>query len=315
MHRLPRAALLAFAGLSAACVPRAQPTASRPVEETVDVAAVFATQLPLNNTFYAEKWPELFKRVLVSPNVVFAAERNSTASPSPSTSPTPGAIASDSPAESSSGDAVDVRLSTLFLDYLAQHGAALIVPAALVRWSGQETVPPLSWAERGILSPKVTDPEEKRRGPTAVFAVRALGRSTLPVAVVAVRDIEQQQIVVRPRAVGSRDALCMWTADVPVISFSAEIVDPVDGRLVARIDEHRVPKVRSDFERSVSYANAAVALEGDMVVGLQGDPALCTALQRDLRSAASDVAELAGEALDLTVSELLRSTLDPLFEP
>lgn len=310
--RAPRCAtLLAIAGLSAACVPRAQPTAIRPLEETVDVAAVFATQLPLNNTFYAEKWPELFKRILVSPNVVFAAERNSNASPSPAA----GAIVAAAPAESSSGAPVEVRLSTLLLDYLAQHGAALIVPAALARWSGQGDAASLSWAERGIFAPKVTDPDEKRRVPTAVFAVRALGRSTLPVAVVAVRDVEHQQIVIRPRAAGSRDALCMWTADVPVISFSAEVVDPIDGRLVARIDEHRVPKVRSDFERSITYAEGAVALEGDMVVGRDGDPALCTALQRDLQRAANDVAELAGEALDLTVDELLRTTLDPLFKP
>lgn len=313
MHPLRCSALVAFSGLAVACVPRAQPTATPPVEETVDVAAVFATQLPLNNTFYAEKWPELFKRVLVSPNVVFAAERNSTASPS--TSPAPSASTGDAPVESSSGGAVEVRLSTLLLDYLAQHGAALIVPAALVRWAGPEPVPALSWAERGILAPKVADADEKRRVPTAVFAVRALGRSTLPVAVVAVRDVEQQQVVVRPRALGSRNALCLWTADVPVISFSAEIVDPVDGRLVARIDEHRVPKVRSDFERAISYVDAAVTLEGDMVVGHDGDPALCTALQRDLRLAARDLSELAGEALDLTVNELLRSTLDPLFKP
>lgn len=278
----------------------------------MDVAAVFATQLPLNNTFYAEKWPELFKRVLVSPNVVFAAERDSTAA---AASLVPAPVAGDTLGESSRGDAVEVRLSTLLLDYLAQHGAALVVPAALVRWAGPEQGSGLSWAERGILAPKVTDADEKRRVPTAVFAVRALGRSTLPVAVVAVRDVEQQQIVVRPRALGSRNALCLWTADVPVISFSAEIVDPVDGRLVARIDEHRVPKVRSDFERSISYVDAAVALEGDMVVGHDGDPALCTAVQRDLRLAARDLSELAGEALDLTVDELLRSTLDPLFKP
>ncbi len=311
-RRFPRSAVIALAGLglSSACIARGQPTASPPVEETVDVAAVFATQLPLNNTFYAEKWPELFKRILVSPNVVFAAERNSTAAAS-----APAPVAGDAPAESSSGDVVEVRLSTLLLDYLAQHGAALVVPAALVRWVGQDQVPSLSWAERGILAPKTADADEKRRVPTAVFAVRALGRSMLPVAVVAVRDVEQQQIVVRPRAVGSRDALCMWTADVPVISFSAEVVDPVDGRLVARIDEHRVPKVRSDFERSISYVNGAAKLEGDMVVGRHGDPSLCTALQRDLQRAASDVSELAGEALDLTVDELLRSTLDPLFKP
>jgi hypothetical protein len=84
---------LAGLGLSSACIARGQPTASPPVEETVDVAEVFATQLPLNNTFYAEKWPELFKRILVSPNVVFAAERNSTAAAS-----APAPVAGDAPA-------------------------------------------------------------------------------------------------------------------------------------------------------------------------------------------------------------------------
>jgi hypothetical protein len=42
---------------------------------------------------------------------------------------------------------------------------------------------------------------------------------------------------------------------------------------------------------------------------------MCMALRRELQLGARDVAELAGESLELTVAELLRSTLDPLFKP
>lgn len=293
-----------FALSLVACAPQ-QRTTPRLLEETVETAAVFATELSLSNTFYTTRRIDLFRRVLVSPNIVFPAARNSEASVASSPAPSH---------ETGSGDRVEVRLSTLLLDYLAQHGAMLVVPAALPRWSTGGEPLATSWVERGILAPKLAASDESSHVPTVLLAVRSLGQSSLPLAVVAVREPDQD-LVVRPRSLGSLGALCLWTADVPVVSFSAEVIDPEDGRLVARVDEHRVPRVRSDFERTIIYSNGAASLEGDMIVGDGGDPAMCMALRRELQLGARDVAELAGESLELTVAELLRSTLDPLLKP
>lgn len=301
-----------------ACRPAAAPSSpsTAVIEESVDLAAVFGTQLPLNNTFYAARKPELFKRVLVAPSLVFVGSRPSTPEPLPAASQ---GAADD---ESAVSDAVEIRLSTLLLDYLAQRGANLVIPAALVRWSGlasgtcSDACPSgaRSWVERAIVAPKLAAADELSKVPTVVLVLRALGRSTLPLSVVAVRDTSKQTIVVRPRSLGSRDALCLWTAHVPVISFSAEIVDPADGRLVARIDEHRIPKVRSDFERTVTIRDVDGEASRDLVVGAEGSLGLCVALREQLDIVAHDVTEQASEALDLTVDELLRSTLDPLMK-
>ena len=97
--------------------------------------------------------------------------------------------------------------------------------------------------------------------PTAALAVRELGLAFQEIEVVVERQGERDPFVIRPRAYApDESSYCpgdsLASLPVPALVFSAELLDPTDGRVIARIHEvERLPASVVEFEVPVYWSS------------------------------------------------------------
>ncbi len=216
----------------------------------------------------ATRAPEagMMDRVLLSPNLVFESSRSSLGEPEtvggPAV-PTPGTP----DLKMAFGNPVEIRASSILLDYLQSKGSVLIAPAVTRRWSWEwycsgdgKNCPHTTWIERLLLmKQKVIKPDDSgarggpvagdeamRAAPTCMLAVRDLGQAKQRVYVVVQQNGDQ--LVVRRATKRGEQSMCPGLSiDMPVTSFSAELLSMADGRIVSRVHEVRLPKLTGDF--------------------------------------------------------------------
>ncbi len=275
-------------------------------------------------------YQESMARVLVSPNALFEASRNSgdepvTVNPAGATLPEP-ALAN------ALGKPIEIRLSSLLLDYLAKKGSILVTPAILSSWRCLDAPKPCStgsWLERTLAAPKGSDSDSSV--PTVAFAVRELGIVLRKVPVVAERK-KGDRISFRPRRNEEETSACgeveLW---VPTVVFSGEIVSVQDGRLIARVHEEQVPEVdvaqhaAIDIVKWKAVRRAAYRKQRrtepvrntryTYVKKWLRQPVYCKEALRSYRRVLSRVERSMRRQLPKTVSGLLSKGLDELYRP
>lgn len=248
------------------------PDAPKPPSPTavVDFAPVFDGGGVSYSVYTRAPEAGMMERVLLSPNLVFEASRSSLDEPK-----TVGGIAAPGAGPSESyavGNVVDVRSSSILLDYLQSKGSVLIAPAVTRRWSWEwwcggkdDYCPKTTWVERLLLMrQRIARPDDARPGPvapddalraapTSMLAVRDLGQAGQRVYVVVQQ--EGDRLVVKRATKRGEPNLCPGlTIDMPMTTFSAEVLSMTDGRIVARIHEARLPKLTGDFRVKITRA-------------------------------------------------------------
>lgn len=306
----------------------------------------------LSRTVYTEPIERgLMTRVLLSPNLVFESSRSSLLDPD---TVGPERVPGSPDLPNALGRAVQISESSTLMKYLAGKGSVLIAPAVTRRWGTEwgctaadpSTCPKATWVERLILMKQAlargsqgVDEEAVRQAPTSMLAVRDLGTASKTMSVVVERQAGaggKPQYVVRARKSPDEVSLCPgMQLDVPLVWFSAEILSMQDGRILARIDEQRMPKLAGDFRytiataryepvRSVDVApqpNHACASVVPSLFPHQGSreytsswtevDVACTEIQRAF---AGVIKSLGGQLSDPSiVLEVVRTSLDPLY--
>lgn len=335
------------------CLPACEPTQSpavprrqvpfeqlppKPEPQTVDVdfGPLFATNFASRSIILAPREPELMRRVLVGPNLVFEASRSSltehkTVGPDapPPTAPTqPDAL----------GSPVDIELSTLLIQYLAKKGSIVLAPAVQRRWGLGD----VTWVERALLATARRRDAKDKDGPhaapdelpTAVLAVRRLGIDSVTVGNVIAED-RAGTLTYRFSQTAGEVSLCPASPfNIPVIAFSAELISLRDGRILARINEtQRIsapqnPRVRVEATEPVENPQAVEARRryAELVQSGYAVPpptAIPVWLSRDVRcrnadaafkGLISDISSRANQEAGAAIARLLGELLDSLFD-
>lgn len=342
-----RAALCAglCAGPLSGCFPRGGdvklrlPDKARPadVQSVANFKALFELPLHSRPVFALPKEPGLMDRLLLSPNLVFESSRSSLEEPK---TVGPAGATRDAPwLPDALGEPVDIKLSTILMNYLSEKKSKMLAPVLSRRWGWEagctkETCQN-TWVERLILLQQKTPAQGDKPAaethakelPTAAFAVRRLGIAHDKIQVTVVAGSEGQELVFRPAAASGEASLCpALSLKIPVVAFMAEIVSLRDGRILARIDEQRVARTTLDARRRfVTVAWRAVEQQ-DFTRNDLGHTAAYAYVadwqQVDVRCAQAAKAydevrrafeaELAARLPD-AVAEILKTTLDPLY--
>ena len=224
------------------------PPAPEATDAVVEFAALFEPRVVDRSVVPAGRLPDgLMNRVLLGPNLVFEASRHSLNEPA-TTGP-----AAPPPAAPQQGNAlgepVDIELSSHLMRYLVEHGSTLLAPAIARRFSdarsGKDATADVAgtWVERLLLQhqQRATDPQSARGEPlpTVALAVRRLG--TARRIIDAVVSTNGAHLDYHPRRSPTEPSKCPTEKlEVPVVAFSAELLDLRDGRIIARIDDERV---------------------------------------------------------------------------
>jgi hypothetical protein len=242
------------------------PDKPKPADESgiANFEALFEQKVLSRSVYPKPKDPELLRRVLLGPNLVFESSRSSLEEPrtiGPANAATPAPDMQDA-----LGGPIAIELSSALMKYLSDKGSVLLAPAVTRRWSWEwwctpSWCPKTTWVERLILmgqKPPATgaSPSTEFRAedlPTAALAVRRLGTWSQKMDVVAEAAAERSEIVFRPRRSKDEPSVCPTISlEIPVVAFMAEIVSLKDGRILARIDEQRTPRLTADFKLSIS---------------------------------------------------------------
>ena len=288
------------------------------------------------------------RRVLLSPNLVFEASRSSlgepdTRGPQGGTDETPNL-------RDALGTPVAIRLSSRLMAYLSEHGSVLLAPVVTRRWgfdwwcsgggnAGNDKnsgCPTTTWLERLILlnqkqnKPDApTDTTKPDELPTAALAVRSIGISHRKIGVVAIEESPDGQVNFRPRKASDKVMRCnLDDVDVPVVQFSAEIVSIKDGRILARIDEVRMPQVTRDYKATaIDGLVPIMASAYTRTIAGKADPtsrydyvlrwekdSLCENAAAALREMAHDVGAKMEDNLEATLDEVYGVSLGALYK-
>jgi hypothetical protein len=254
-------------------------------------------------------------RVLLGPNLVFEASRSSLDEPT-----TKGPKATDGAPDlpDALGHAVDIAHSSLLLRYLADHNTTAIAPVSTRRWAEQACTPGHdglcpkgTWLERLYMMKAAGAPGGDV--PTAGLAVRTLGVDWRPIDVVVRKTDEPGRLEVAPRRSPSEASECPGArVDVPVITFSAEVVSLQDGRILARIHEVQpmrtsVPTRRSVIAQSYEWQGPRAEQEWKAV------NVLCKQLQPTSEALRAEIRVASMEDAKVALAALIKAGLDPLY--
>lgn len=102
----------------------------------------------------------------------------------------------------------------------------------------------------------------------------------------------------------------MASVALPVISFSAEIVSMVDGRILARIHERRTPTVAVDMKRQVTIPRTRSSVTGASKLNWGVG---CKVVEEVFAGVRDEVTEAMRAKLHLTVSEIVRDGVEELY--
>jgi hypothetical protein len=306
---------------------------------TADFRALFVVEARSRSVYMPTRDPDWGKRVLLGPNLVFEASRGALGEPPAGAAD---AVALAPEQHDALGAPVDVALSSQLLVYLASKGSTVLAPAVVRRWSpeggcAKDACAPMTWVERALLAQRAhaggtKDAPRVDELPTAMLAVRQLGRTTTPTDVI----VQEDGATLRYRFRGAQTdaSVCPpMSFDVPVVAFEAEIVSVRDGRILARIQETRQIAIPSqawtEIEAFVPAENpeAVTALRqyADIVSHGQWSSPLprvpywlrtdvrCRNGEDAFRRIAQQVVEHADAEQDAAVTQMLAKALDPMF--
>ncbi len=293
------------------------PEAPEPRTGMVEFGALFQPLVVNRSVVPAGRIPEgLMTRVLLGPNLVFEASRSSLKEPptrGPESPPPTAPLQADA-----LGDPVDIELSSLLMRYLVNHASTLIAPAVVRRYMDWRCVKDvcsdtgMTWVERLLWQhqQRALDPQAARGEPlpTVALAVRKLGTS--PRTVDAVVRVENNVLTYRPRSSPTEESMCPEVKlAVPVVAFTAEVLDPRDGRIVARIDD----------ERAIVPPKTSFNIHLTRIVPLHSPPywkqevITCESAQERFSALARDLLGATGEALKTPVVSMFEAGLRPLI--
>lgn len=275
------------------------------------------------------------RRVLLSPNVVFESSRSSIAEPK-----TVGPSGAQWPApdlDDALGRPIRIALSSILLEYLVAKGSVLVSPVVTRRWAARvgcslnvADCAPTTWVERLLLLSRSEEQGGIADLPTAAFAVREMGIGVVDIDVV-VQELEGNRLRFAARTSSADPSICgRFSLTVPVVSFSAELVSMKDGRLLARIDERRLPILSTPLQTTITLNEWTAVYEDGFSRTLGGgglDPAskyqyvalwkegsvACTAASAAFDRLRASVLEEMNANMADSVTQVLGESLDRLF--
>jgi hypothetical protein len=320
------------------------PDAVRPADKsgTANFGPIFQQKVLSNSVYTKPKEVELMRRVLLGPNLVFESSRSSLEEPK-----TIGPANAHAPAPDLAdalGEPVAIELSSALLKIISDKGSTVMAPAVTRRWSWEwwctpSWCPKTTWVERLILMNQKPQASAQAGGqaqeiatgelPTAAMAVRRLGIWNKKIEVVAERSAAESEVVFRPRRSKDDSSLCApITLQIPVVAFMGEILSLKDGRILARIDEQRSPRLNLNLTPPVSmqswkptrttgytelYNGRPYSGSYGYISGWTAEENFCESAITAYQGLMEEVSKQLDTQLPATVEEIIRLGLQPLY--